>query len=155
MHSIFDITRIINRPSVTGAVLQTGSWLSRSVSENMREFSSHTMCHVSRVTCHVSCLMCHLSPVTCHMSKCMYIIYFYFLYITKKNIILFIFKKIGQRGGASRWRVCYQWGLPCLVSSIIKKYSWLLFCWSPSFPRSLPPCEHFHWLVPALCHNHT
>ena len=24
-------------------------------------------------------------------------------------------KNIGQSGGASRWRVCYQWGLPYLV----------------------------------------
>ena len=24
-------------------------------------------------------------------------------------------KKIGQSGGAGRWRVCYQRGLPCLV----------------------------------------
>ena len=51
-------------------------------------------------------MSCHLSHVTCHMSK--------------KNYILIIFssffcKKIGQSVGASRWRVCYQWGLPRLV----------------------------------------
>ena len=28
----------------------------------------------------------------------------------------FFLKKIGQSGGASRWRVCYQRGLPRLVS---------------------------------------
>ena len=49
---------------------------------------------MSRVTCHVS-------PVTCHMS-----IYIY---------IFNLFKKNGQSGGASRWRVCYQWGLHRLV----------------------------------------
>ena len=28
---------------------------------------------------------------------------------------LYLQKKIGQSGGASRWRVCYQRGLPRLV----------------------------------------
>ena len=32
----------------------------------MRECSSHTMCHTSRVTCHMSRVTCHLSPVTCN-----------------------------------------------------------------------------------------
>ena len=44
--------------------------------------------------------MCHVSRVTCHMS----ILFFYFT------------KKIGQSDGASWWRVCYQRGLPRLVS---------------------------------------
>ena len=55
----------------------------------MRECSPHAMCHVSRV-------MCHMSPVTCHMS----------FFFAKKKLL---------RVGTSRWRVCYQWGLPCLV----------------------------------------
>ena len=46
--------------------------------------------YVLRVTC-------HLSHVTCQM------------------LFFLSWKKIGQIGGASRWRVCYQWGLPCLV----------------------------------------
>ena len=54
------------------------------------------MCHVSRVTCHVS-------RVTCRM---FFFIYFLFFYPTK------FFKS----GGAHRWRVCYQRGLPRLVS---------------------------------------
>ena len=34
-----------------------------------------------------------------------------------KNIYIYIYpsEKIGQIGGASRWRVCYQRGLPRLV----------------------------------------
>ena len=43
---------------------------------------------------------CHMSHVTCQLK----------FSITKKNKL-----KIGQRGGASRWRVCYQRGLPRLV----------------------------------------
>ena len=36
-------------------------------------------------------------------------------------MILFILKKIGQSGGVSRWRVCYQRGLPRLVLKIFGK----------------------------------
>ena len=61
------------------------------------------MCHVSRVTCHLSHVTCHMSPVTCHMFYLF--IYFYFFSLKKKL----------QSGGASRWRVCYQRGLPRLV----------------------------------------
>ena len=50
-------------------------------------------------TCHVSHVTCHMTHVTCHMS-------FFFFFYLKKN---------GQSGGASRWRVCYQQGLPHLV----------------------------------------
>ena len=32
-----------------------------------------------------------------------------------KNIYFLSLKQIGQSGGASRWRVCYQRGLPRLV----------------------------------------
>ena len=61
------------------------------------------MCHVSRVTC-------HLSPVTCHMSK----IFFLTFSLLKKN---YTTRNIGQSGGASQWRVCYQRGLTRLVST--------------------------------------
>ena len=44
------------------------------------------------VRCCVSCVTCHVSYVTCK---------FFFLQIF----------------GASRWRVCYQWGLPRIVSN--------------------------------------
>ena len=59
------------------------------------------MCHVSCVMCHVSRVTCHMSPVTCHLS-----------HVT-------CHKKIGQSGEASRWRVCYQRGLPRLVFMMI------------------------------------
>ena len=54
------------------------------------------MCHVSRVTCHVSGVTCHVSPVT-------------------RNIYIFFLKKNVLSGGPTRWRVCYQRGLPRLV----------------------------------------
>ena len=49
------------------------------------------MCHVSHVTCHMSCVTCHVSCVTKQSKKL-------------------------KNGGASRSRVCYQRGLPRLVS---------------------------------------
>ena len=57
------------------------------------------MCQVSRV-------MCQVAHVRCHMSH----LFFYF----------FIFF---QSGGAIRWRVCYQWGLPRLVYQYFSKPS--------------------------------
>ena len=57
---------------------------------------SHVTCHVSR---HVSRQMSH---VTCHVSHITIIIIFFF----------------AQSGEAYRWRVCYQRGLPRLVSSV-------------------------------------
>ena len=59
------------------------------------------MCHVSCVMCHVSHVTCHVSPVTCH--------------IFNPTTKFYTTKKVGQSGGASRWRVCYQRGLPRLV----------------------------------------
>ena len=48
--------------------------------------------------------MCHVSHVTCYASQ------------VKKKIQHFLsLKKIGQYGGPSWCRVCYQWGLPRLV----------------------------------------
>ena len=70
-------------------------------------YVSCVTCHVSHVTCHVSCVTCHLYHVTCH-----------FFSITKK---------IGQCGGASRWKVCYQRGLPRLVQKLEQ------FCWIVGF----------------------
>ena len=58
----------------------------------MREGSPTPPCHMSHVTCHMSRTTCHMSLITC-----MYIFFW------------------GQSGEASRWRVCYQWGLPRLV----------------------------------------
>ena len=69
----------------------------------MRECSSHTMCHVSRVTYHVSPVNCHLSPVTCclscvtcHLSH----VKIYFSY--QKNYIYLYFLKLDKVvGGGS------------------------------------------------------
>ena len=87
--------------------------------EILRECSSHTMCHVSRVTCHVSRVTCHVSRVTCHMSHVTCHMSKKMSYSEEKNknkkLFLYTTKNIGQSGGASQWRVCYQRGLPRLV----------------------------------------
>ena len=70
---------------------------------------SCVMCHVSHVTCHVSHVTCHLSRVICHMST------FCFTFLQKKEKFN-PSEKIGQSGGVSWWRVCYQRGLPRLVN---------------------------------------
>ena len=57
------------------------------------------MCHMSGVRCHVSGVTCQVSGVTCH-------IYIHFFFIC-----IFFW----QSGGAIRWRVCYQRGVPRLV----------------------------------------
>ena len=49
----------------------------------------------------MSLFMCHVSHVTRHMLRVMFFLNFFFIF--------------GQSGGASRWRVCYQQGLPRLV----------------------------------------
>ena len=75
-------------------------------------------CHMSYVTCHLSYFTYHLSPVTCHLSPvtCNFFFYIYiFFFFTFLYIYIFSFKQIGKTGGPSRWRVCYQWGLPRLV----------------------------------------
>ena len=86
------------------------------------------MCHVSCVMCHVSCVMGHMSCVTCPVSHVK--IFFYIFYRKKKYITIFFFVQIGQSGGASRWRVCYHWGLPRLVSAI---FPTLPQCWDTFF----------------------
>ena len=58
------------------------------------------MCHVSHVTCHVSHVTCYLSHVN---------VFFVCLFF-------FLQQKFGKSGGASRGRVCYQRGLPRLVT---------------------------------------
>ena len=118
----------------------------------MRECSSHTMCHVScvmchvsqvmchvsRVTCHLSHVTCHVSPVTCHLSRVT-------CHMPKKNYIFLSLTRIGQSGGASRWRVCYQQGLPRLVVAIQT-----LSLTSPKYLVSIHPCEPLGVLTSLL-----
>ena len=62
--------------------------------------------------CHLSCVMCHVSPVACHLSPIKKKI------TCKKKNYIYPLEKIGQRGGPSWWRVCYQRGLPRLVFKV-------------------------------------
>ena len=64
------------------------------------------------------CVMCHVSPVTCHLSPVTFFLFIFFLSL----------KKIGQRGGASRGRVCYQRGLPRLVYEQVQHKKIGLYC---------------------------
>ena len=61
--------------------------------EILRECSPPTLFHMSGVRCHMSSVTCHMSGV---MARCHELFFFFF----------------GQSGEASRWRVCYQQGLP-------------------------------------------
>ena len=104
------LPNIFNRPCVAGAVLQSPpvliNWFIKwSFSSNIFQ---PLQCTVNLkpeelvswnfertfIPHYGSCVTCHVSPVTCPF---------------------FCLKKIGLSGGASRWRVCYQRGLPRLV----------------------------------------
>ena len=88
---------LCNRPGVAGAVLQTPPPIVKISSKHYvcqtrktRELKFWENVHPQpRVTCHVSCVKSH----------------FFFLFFFRECC------------GASRWRVCYQPGLPRLVSS--------------------------------------
>ena len=65
-------------------------------------------CQVSGVTCQVSGVRCQVSHVRCHMS-----------HVTCQVLHVFFSSSFwGQSGRVSLWRVCYQRGLPRLVSSV-------------------------------------
>ena len=68
---------------------------------------SHVTCQVSCVTCHMSHVMCQVLHVICHISHNFY----------------FFFR---QSDAAYWWRVCYQRGLPPLISQITTFRIWLL-----------------------------
>ena len=85
---------IINRPGVTGPILQIPPLLINRVilceyifltpslpnhksqgADVLREGSPPPTCHVSHVTCHLSHVNCHVSLVTCHVTHvfCLFI----------------------------------------------------------------------------------
>ena len=99
----------------------------------MRECSPPQTCHMSHVTCHMSCVTSHMSRVTCHLS---HVIFFFYI------LIFFYVKKNGQSGGASRWRVCYQRGLPHLVYIVKGRKSILFFSRRFLNIISLLKCHH-------------
>ena len=73
------------------------------------------VCHVSHVTCHCHMLYVtfYMSCVTCHKKK----------------------RKKGHIGGASRWRVCYQWDLHRRV--LFLSNGGTIFWLKPSFRATL------------------
>ena len=66
------------------------------------------------VTCHVSHVMCQVSRVTCQVSCVTFYFFIFFL----------------QIGGASRWRVFYQRGLPRLVLTMVSLRKSLKHFWT-------------------------
>ena len=86
----------------------------------MTECSAPTTCHRLHVTSHASHVTCHVSRVTCHMSRVTsHMSHFFFF---------FFFFFFGQSGEAYRWRVCYQRGLPRLVSAMIAMIRQFKYC---------------------------
>ena len=81
----------------------------------MRECSPPTTCQMSHVTCHMSRVPCLVSHVMRHMSH------------------FFSFFSFRQSGEAYQWRVCYQWGLPCLVFLWWRKQIWHQEIWIKGF----------------------
>ena len=106
-HTILHFNQLINRPDVAGAVLRTPLWLNDWL--RWSSFSSKpSKYHKSQTVRardlqflnnihHPLCVTCYMSCVKCHVS---YIIYIFFF---------------PQNVWTSRWRVCYQRGLPRLV----------------------------------------
>ena len=114
---------VFNRPGVVGAVLHIALSFIHSFSqlvslflqifkisnskskgaESLRECSPPTTCHMSYVMCHVSHIMCHISRVKYHVSNVTFFSLFF-----------------GQSVEVYWWRVCYQRGLPRLVSKFFE-----------------------------------
>ena len=114
---------LFTRPGVAGAVLQTPPSFNHSFNKRghfppnlhniippkpweLESWNFERMLtphHVSHVMYHVSCVMCQVSGARCQVSG------------DRCNFFLFLSFFPGQSCGASRWRVCYQRGLPCLV----------------------------------------
>ena len=97
--------------------------------------------HVSHVRCHMAGVRCQVSGVTCD----------FFL----------LFLLLGQLGGASRWKVCYQRGLlrPVLSCITPKHYACTAFKGLPCHNNTVSGCKpdiiklslHFKLQVVNLC----
>ena len=49
-----------------------------------------------------------------------------------KSSFLNIWVFVSRRGGTSRWRVCYQWGLPCLIFLTSSLFIFCILAWLAS-----------------------
>ena len=65
--------------------------------------------------------MCHMSRFTCQKY------FFLHFHLKKINPFFYTTKNIGPSSGASRWRVCYQRGLPRLGNIIYTPYLVLMY----------------------------
>ena len=102
-------------------------------------YVSCVICNVSHVTSHLAPVICHMSYVTSHLKKKTF-----FIIIKKENKTnIYIFFFIGQSYGASRLRVCYQWGLPRLILLPIDRENRInLWCLAP---------QVFQWILSYVC----
>ena len=95
-------TVVINRPCIVTAVLQTypsfGDWVSNPFPTNLQNTINPKPLELARDLNFIYTIFitCHVSCVTCHC-------------VTY------------QIGGASRWKVCYQRGLPLPAFRVIKQ----------------------------------
>ena len=119
MHTLLKCN-LINRPCVARAVLQTPLLVINWVSHPLWKYLQQTFIpkpeklgswtFERRLTFpHLSCVRCHMSCVRCHM-----------LYVTFQMSHIKCPILMGQSGEASQGRVCYQLGLPRLVSYRLK-----------------------------------
>ena len=74
--------------------------------------------HVAHVRCYITCVTCQVSPVRCYMSYVTCQVSPVACHVSGVTCLFFCSLFFGQSGEASRWRVCYQRGLPQLVSSV-------------------------------------
>ena len=79
-------------------------WALALIPKRRRKKKNKKVSYVSHVMCHVSCVRCQVSCVTCQVSLF--------------SIFFSLFS--GLSGGASWWEVCYEQGLPRLVSIIFR-----------------------------------
>ena len=98
--------RFLNHCLICKSVFVIATWF--SIVKKISLYSLLLKCCISSASrCHVSCVMCHVSCVRCHMSHVNLLLL----------LLLLLFLFFVQSDGAIRWRVWYQRGLPCLVST--------------------------------------
>ena len=121
---------ISNRPGVAGAVLQTALWLTDWLIYSLNDglwkylYGAPTPQRF-KMLLSVKKLTWLQFSLKFSISKDIKI------KLLVQELLKFCWNKwffpIGQSGEASRWRVCYQWGLPRLVFAICSQMCFLVF----------------------------
>ena len=125
------LPRQVTRPSVARTVLKSALSLTHLLIHSFfkSSFSSQSSRHHKSQTIRARERKAYkkkspMSGVRCQVSGVRYHVSHFFLLI----IIFFFFSPFfGQSGEGIWWRVCYHWGLPCLVYVNIKVYCEKIF----------------------------